>query len=156
MIQVECDTVRTAIPDLAHGRLESGDIRSVEDHLAGCAECRAELDLARLLVASRPEIPTDLSVRVVASWRAERTSFRRPWWALTAAAVAALALGIGITSDSSAPVLGEAPGFASEYDDGQLWMSDDGLLAGAPAIDDLSDEALLELLDELATERGAA
>jgi hypothetical protein len=29
------------------------------------------------------------------------------------------------------------------------WVSDDGLIAGAPALDDLSDEALMTLLDEL-------
>ena len=30
-----------------------------------------------------------------------------------------------------------------------VWLSDDGLLAGAPALDGLSDEALLQLLEEL-------
>ena len=35
---------------------------------------------------------------------------------------------------------------------GNLWLSDDGLIAGAPTLDGLSDEALKELLQELLTE----
>ena len=41
------------------------------------------------------------------------------------------------------------PGYAYELDDENLWLSDDGLIAGAPALDALSDEALLQFLDEL-------
>jgi hypothetical protein len=36
--------------------------------------------------------------------------------------------------------------------EGEIWVSDDGLLAGAPLFDGLSDDALLQLLDELSVE----
>ena len=72
----------------------------------------------------------------------------RPWWGLTAAAVAALALGIGMSSEQSQPVV-EVPGFAYEAEEGDVWLSEDGLVAGGPMFDGLSDEALVALLDEI-------
>jgi len=70
---------------------------------------------------------------------------------VSAAAIVALALGIAIVSDRGAvegPV--DVPGFAYEMYEGDLWLSDDdGLLAGAPSIYGLSDEELVQLLDEL-------
>ena len=60
-----------------------------------------------------------------------------------------LALGIGVTSSSVAPVDVMAPEFATELLEEDLWVSGDGLLAGAPALEALSDEALEQLLDEL-------
>ena len=80
------------------------------------------------------------------------TVTRRPahtWWGVSAAAIAALALGIGIVSQQASDPSGDIPAFAREAEEGEIWLSDDGLVAGAPALDDLSDEALLELLDEL-------
>jgi hypothetical protein len=70
--------------------------------------------------------------------------------------VAALALGIGVSSERivdpftsfGLDALTEADATAAE--DADVWISDDGLLAGAPALDVLSDEDLVELLDELA------
>jgi hypothetical protein len=74
----------------------------------------------------------------------------RPWWwGISAAAVAALALGIGMSSDGSEQVESAVPGYAFEIEDGDAWLSDDGLIAGAPDLDALSDEALLQFLDEL-------
>jgi hypothetical protein len=43
----------------------------------------------------------------------------------------------------------DVPGFAYEAEEGDVWSSDDGLIAGAPLFDGLSDESLLQLLDEL-------
>ena len=81
--------------------------------------------------------------------RYDRTSISRPWWGITAAAVAALALGIGISFDRAEQPESAIPSYAYELEDGELWLSDDGLIAGAPALDALSDEALLQFLDEL-------
>jgi hypothetical protein len=92
-------------------------------------------------------VPAGLLERVtrdVPSRRAERA-----WWGLTAAAVAALALGIGIVSDRTPDPTQAAPAFAREAEEGEIWLSDDGLVAGAPALDDLTDEALLQLLEDL-------
>jgi anti-sigma factor RsiW len=149
MSEQDCGQVRDLIPDLAAGRVTSADAGALTTHLGGCAECRAELELVRVLRAGRPDVPAGLAHRVVTTVRRDRrASGPRPWWGLTAAAVAALALGIGVsTRPSGAPV--DVPGYAYETDEGVVWSSDDGLLAGAPMIDELTDEALEQLLVEL-------
>lgn len=155
MSQTECGTVREFLPDFAAGRLGLEQLRAIEAHLPSCTECRVELELIRVLLEAPPVVPDRLADEVVSAVRMSRRSVRRPWWGISAAAIAAIALGIGISTDRPGTVLGPVPDFASEADEGEAWLSDDGLLAGAPSIDGLSDEALLELLEELSGE-GAA
>jgi anti-sigma factor RsiW len=146
----DCATIRTMIPDDVGGRLDADERANLGRHADACAECGAERDLARLLLASRSHAPAGLAERVSRVVRLDREAVRRPWWGLSAAAVAALALGVGVaskpTSADSAP---DVPGYAYELEEGAIWSSDDGLLAGAPPLDLLSDEALQQLLDEL-------
>jgi len=149
MSDLQCGTVRELIPDFVGNRLASDDVAAVEEHLTSCAECRAELELAQVLFASRADVPSGLAERVVAAVRNGRVRSRRLWWGITAAAVAVLALGIGIASEPSLEIDQEVPGYAYEVEEGALWLSDDGLLAGAPSLDALSDEVLEQLLDEL-------
>lgn len=150
MTLIDCGSAREMIPDVAGGRLDMKAAHSVERHASSCAECHAELALARLVYASRSSAPRGLADRVVQASRRERRSFRRPWWGISAAAVAALALGIGITSspaeDDWSP---DAADMALETGEAELWLSEDGILAGAPVFEALSDEALTDLLEEL-------
>jgi hypothetical protein len=149
MSNMNCETVREWIPDYVSGRLDSLDETSTQSHLNVCDECAAEVALARLIFASRVEVPDGLANRVRDAVRRERTPVSRPWWGISAAAVAALALGIGISSDNPDQIEISVPGYAYEIEEGDMWLSDDGLIAGAPAFEGLSDEALLQLLDEL-------
>lgn len=149
MSNAPCETVRDWIPEYASGRLAPLEATSVRSHLEDCSECRAELDLAMLILASRAEVPAGLARTVRAAVRSDRAHMHRPWWGISAAAVAALALGIGMSSDGSEQVESAVPGYAFEIEDGDSWLSDDGLIAGAPDLDALSDEALLQFLDEL-------
>jgi len=146
-----CGDVREFIPDLVGRRLGAEERAPIEDHLGACTECMAEFDLAKSLYASRAAIPSGLADRVIEHVLHDRPVPQHSWWGVSAAAVAALALGIGITSQPTAQDSIDVPDFAYEVEDGGIWMSDDGLLAGAPAFDALSDEALLQLLDELST-----
>lgn len=149
MSQIECGTVREWLPGHAAHELDVEASAQVEAHVAACDECRAELELVMLLRGSRVTVPSGLAAQITRRVRSERRVIHRPWWGISAAAVAALALGIGF--NGSAPGSSAAVAdFAYETEEGDLWLSDDGLLAGAPAIDALSDEALVELLDELA------
>ena len=152
MSQTDCGTIREYLPDFAAGRLGDEVRAAVEAHLPSCGECRAELELIQMLRAAPPVIPDMLADEVVSAVRTSQRPSRRPWWGISAAAVAALALGIGVSTDRPETVTGPVPEFASETEEGEVWLSDDGLLAGAPSIDGLSDEALMELLDELAGE----
>jgi anti-sigma factor RsiW len=149
MIETECGTVRELIPDFVAGRLAAAEIERVERHVQACAECFAERELAHVLLASRASVPQELLERIMRNSVTVRGAPARTWWGVSAAAIAALALGIGITSDSTPEASVDVPGFAHEAEEGEIWLSDDGLLAGAPALDELSDEALLQLLDEL-------
>jgi hypothetical protein len=144
---LHCGDVREVIPELVAGRLPAADAARAQGHLATCADCRAELDLVRLLYASRADVPASLVDRIMRDPIARRPA--RTWWGISAAAIAALALGIGVVSDDASAPGAEVPAFVREAEEGEIWLSDDGLVAGAPALDDLSDEALLQLLDEL-------
>jgi len=153
MIEQMCGSVRELIPDFVGSRLAGDDLAEVERHVLECADCAAELELAHAIFATRPSVPAGLLERLTTTVttvkKVRPLQPTRTWWSVAAAAVAALALGIGISSDpaSQAPV--DVPGYAYEVEEGDIWVSDDGLLAGAPLFDDLSDDALLELLDEL-------
>ena len=151
MSQTECGSVREVLPDFASHRLATEGRDVIERHLRSCGECSAELELIRALMGAPPAIPEGLADDVLSALHVRRAP-RRPWWGLTAAAVAAIALGIGVSADRSATVAGAIPGWATETGEGQVWLSDDGLLAGAPSIDGLSDEALMQLLDDLSVE----
>ncbi len=142
-----CGALREQVPDLAAGRLAAEEASSLSRHVALCEACREELALARLLLDGRAEAPAGLERRVLEAVRRDRPGVGRPWWALSAAAVAALALGIGIVSEPAGEV--EVPGYAYEVEEGTFWSSEDGLIAGAPTFEGLSDEALAQLLAEL-------
>ena len=147
-----CGTVRELIPDFVGSRLGPEGLEVVDTHIAECGACRAELELAQAILASRPRVPAGLAERVTRGVLADYRTVSRPWWGLTAAAVAALALGIGTSSEQSQPPL-EVPGFAQEAEVEDVWLSEDGLVAGAPMFEDLSDDALLALLDELSLDQ---
>jgi anti-sigma factor RsiW len=149
-----CERVRELIPDYVSGGLAAPERARVDAHVRACAECGAELALAGVLFASRPAVPASLLGRIERAARADRRTPAHTWWGVSAAAIAALALGIGIMSNAATESGAEVPGYAYEAEEGEIWVSDDGLVAGAPALEELSDEALLQLLDELSTGAG--
>lgn len=149
MTRETCERVRELIPAAVAERLSAEERRSVEDHLDGCGECRAEAELVGLLRRSAPAVPDGLSARIQAAVSSDRRRVRRPWWGVAAAAVAALAVGIGLASDARDPAQEPIPIYAAEGAAQDLWLSEDGIVAGAPSLESLSDEALRQLLDEL-------
>ena len=150
MNDIGCERARELIPLLAVGTLESSDRTSAEAHLTQCGECRQEADLARLLFATRPAPPEGMAERITAAVQRQGRTVHRAWWGLSAAAVAVLALGIGVLSNGEVTPI-TVPVYAAETGQSGLWLSDDGFIAGAPSFDALSDEALEQLLDELGT-----
>jgi ferric-dicitrate binding protein FerR (iron transport regulator) len=145
-----CEAVREWLPELTAGLLEAERAATIERHLDSCAECSQELRLLTLLRQARPEPPTHLAagIKIAVATRPTRTT--RPWWGLAAAAVAAVALGIGVR-----PSISDGPGLVPSYvaanGDDELWLGDDGTIAGAPALEGLSTEELQALLDEIST-----
>lgn len=149
MSELKCEEVRELIPDYAGGRMSADVTSLVSAHLARCEDCAEEAELAALLFAARPEPPRGLDARISGAVRFRRNTLARPWWGLAAAAVAALALGIGVTSQGRQTSETPVPAYVAGVDEEPLWVSDDGLIAGAPALEGLSDEALQTLLDEM-------
>ena len=142
------------LPDWVAGRLPSEEARAVARHVDACAECAAEAGLLRALLAARPEAPWDLAPRVSAALRDNEPVVLRPrrvrrWpaWAASAAAVLVLAAGaywVGIRDAPDFSGLGQIP-----TEEASAWISDDGIAAGAPVLDELPDDALLALLEEM-------
>lgn len=98
-----CESVRALAAELALGVAEGADRGTALAHLAGCADCRAEVreltDAVDALVALAPEAepPAGFESAVLARLDAERSDQggRRPWL-LAAAAAALLVAGIGL------------------------------------------------------------
>ena len=152
MNEAQCEIVRERIPDFVGGRLAPADAAQVQAHLGDCSECREEAELVGLLHAARPAAPAALARRIEGAARAPRGRAYHPLWGLAAASVAAVALGIGVmSSEAPSPEEAEVPGIVAGAGEAALWGADDGLVAGAPALDGLSDEALLQLLEEMDT-----
>ena len=172
MNREDCETIRDFLPELDHGSLAPERVDMTTSHLGSCPACETELELIRALRNARPGPPPDLEARIQAKVREEMEresrvgagklseeeanvipiSRRRRWapgWALSAAAVVVLALGTGVILKQrdhdfiQDPIL-----VASQEPLPEAWLWDDGMVAGAPVFDGLSDEDLEALLKE--------
>lgn len=153
MSEERCEMIRESLPDFVGGRLPPADATPVQAHLSGCEDCREEAALLGLLFSARPAAPAELPRRIEGSARGARSRVYHPWWGVAAASVAAVALGIGVVSRDTPPAEDvEVPGIVAGVGEASIWVADDGLVAGAPALEGLSDEALLMLLEEMGTE----
>jgi anti-sigma factor RsiW len=157
MNEMICGDVVDLLPDWVAGRLDGAGADAVAAHVAGCARCAADADVLRALRASRPAVPADLASRIARAARtgadaaeAPRPRIRRlaPTWALSAAAVLALAVGTTVLLDRGAPVELELAEVAVEEEAGEL-ISDDVVVAGAPVLEELSDDDLAALLEDM-------
>jgi len=171
MTEQDCERTRDILPLLILGELDPEESRGVERHLASCASCRGEEAALRAILATRPETPADLSERIQARVREELGgaaqkraggdevgvlpfSRRRTWvpvWALPAAAVVILSLGIGVIwNGEDVPEVGQDPiQVVAEEPIPESWLWDDGMVAGAPVFDGLTDEQLETLIQEM-------
>ena len=158
MNRTKCEWIRELIPDYAAGRLNDDEIALAGLHFADCNECRDELDLVQLVFSSRAMEPEGLGDKINAAVHNRRVTGHRQWWGAAAAAVALLAIGLNMIMDRSGS--GDLPLAESEFEieSENLWLTDDALIAGAPMLGGLSDEALTQFLEELivGTSGGAA
>ena len=164
----ECESVRDHLPEWVGGALDGEELARVDEHLSSCPQCRGEAEVVRALVEIRPEPPVGLEARIQARLREElsgdREGFERdartiplfgrrrwaPTWALSAAALVVLSLGIGVIWDGQAPEVTLDPmEVAVQEPLPEAWLWDDGMVAGAPVFDGLSDEQLETLIQEL-------
>jgi predicted anti-sigma-YlaC factor YlaD len=80
--------VRDALPDMLHGRLDAAARARVEEHLAGCEECRRELQLLQSLRKAAPQPAVDVA-RIVAALPSphRRSAWTAHVWQIAAAVV---------------------------------------------------------------------
>lgn len=166
-----CEGIKDLLADVAAGTLPQEKVDPIQGHLLSCEDCRAELEILRDLragLAGELAVPEGLEGRIQARVREEfeealtegagsaigvmgtRTRRRRvPTWALSAAAVVVLALGTGVIWNRVGMdgVL-DPLAVASQEPLPEAWLWDDGMVAGAPVFDGLSDEDLVALLEE--------
>jgi len=166
MSRSDCTDVRELLPEWVSGTLDPDQLEAVESHISTCPSCTGEAALIRMLVAGRPEPPSDLQERIRSRVREELVAGERPgksrvlrlprrWpvtpvWALSAAALAILSLGIGVLWQGGTPEVTVDPvEVASQEPLPEAWLWDDGVVAGAPVYDDLTDEELQALIEEM-------
>ncbi len=159
MNTMTCEELADRLPDWAAGRLAGPEAEATAAHVHGCADCAAQAALLRALVASRPTAPAGMSERIAVALREPSrsappaiTGWRRPQWVVSAAAVLVLALGTVVFRQTAEPTdvtaVSSALGDVVE-EEPVAWTLDDGAVAGAPVLDDLSEEALATLIEEL-------
>ena len=171
MIILDCNGVRDLLPERILGVLAPELAAPVEEHLSNCPECSREEGFLRTVLTSRPEVPSTLAPRIQARLREEMAIGQRPkairepagilsWlslrprapaWALSAAAVAVLSLGIAVVwNGEDLPEVGQDPiQVVTEEPIPEAWLWDDGIVAGAPVLDGFSDQELEALIKEL-------
>ena len=59
--------IRDLLPEYAHGRLAAAERVAVEAHVAGCADCAAELSLVRAVASALSAAPATDVARIVAA-----------------------------------------------------------------------------------------
>ena len=68
--------LRDLLPDFLHDRLNAADRAVVEAHLAGCDDCREELELLRNLrgtLRRAPAVDSKSTCRISKSWETARS-----------------------------------------------------------------------------------
>jgi len=168
----DCEIIRNLLPEFGAGSISGEEGGMVEAHLGSCPECRGDLELIRALREARPEVPPEVEARIQARVREEMARDRTagagevsgdtagiipslarlrslPVWAQSAAAVVILALGVSAIWNARNPDLVQDPIVVASQDPlPEAWLWDDGMVAGAPVFDGLSDEDLEALLKE--------
>ena len=98
----DCDNseVRDLLPELLHDRLGPAARAELKRHVDACADCQAELELLRRVVAAAPAPAVDVA-RITAALPAYRrgqgaSGSGRPWLLRAAALIAVIAGGWGI------------------------------------------------------------
>lgn len=164
MSEWSCASVRDRLPEHVTGRLAGEEAGRMESHLRSCAGCAGEADLLAALMTTRAQAPEALADRIRRAVLDERPSaggrpatspVARRWlgvprWALAAAAALVLALGTGLFWHDVTQGSGEGPLARVALDPvPETWMDDEAVVAGAPVLDALTEEALQVLLEEM-------
>ena len=147
---MSCDTITDLLPDRLVDRIGELERLAVDEHLRGCAECRAHRALLIAVRDSGAPVPAGLHERVVqaVAARPARRSWTPAHFAVAATIVFALLGGGVFLAGDGGP---DRPG--ADGDPGVATVPassfDDPLLHGGPGLGRLSIDELQILLAEL-------
>lgn len=147
---LDCASVRDRLPLHYLGLLTLAEDGGLDAHLEHCSACRDEAAWVRRLQCARSEPPAGLSARIVAAAMDRPLPSRRraSWlWALPAAALFVLALGIGTIWNGENPE--EIWSLALEPESTMRWFGNDWVVADDPQLHALPDDVLRQILVEL-------
>src|SRR5690606_37842053 len=135
--------IRDLLPSLTRGEMLPHEVTHVDLHLQGCAACRAEADIVRMLQSALASVPDGLEDRVLAAVRRRTLLHGRPARLALAATLAAAMLGGSMIYDRA--------GVTRDLDiEAVSWAAaQDPLLHGSSELHDLSVEQLEVLMEEL-------
>ena len=122
----------------------------VEAHVERCRRCAAEIAFMQRVHRARPMPPAGLAHSVLARLEDEGVRMLDGWRSasMAAAAVLVLSMGVGLATQSLDSD-GSGPAWNYAFVDGDVeWVSDDWLVAGAPYLEEVSEETLLALLSD--------
>ena len=126
---MNCSQARDRIDAAAAGRLAPAELAAFESHIAGCAECRRDLDAARMLAAPVARLARDIAPPSMV-WTAIVARIRRRRRRFLPAAAAALVL-MAASSAATVLIMREAPdavanvpAFESDYIEQAAALSD--------------------------------
>ncbi|MGH7447472.1 MAG: zf-HC2 domain-containing protein [Longimicrobiales bacterium] len=142
MNRYDCEAIRDLLPSLTRGEMLPHEAAPAELHLEGCAECRAQRAIVRLLQTTIAPVPPGLESRVIAVVHRRAARRGSPARLALAATLAAAVLGGAFVYDR----LGR-----DRVDvDAVSWAAArDPLLHGDSELHDLSVEELEMLLEEM-------
>lgn len=134
--------IREVLPELAHGTLPEVERARVQQHLAACDDCSAELAIIRAVRGSAvvPSVNIGGIVAAIPPYRRRRTSMRRVYLELAAACL------IGAVGISAFAIRGSRSGDTA-VTTGARTVASQGLVLVNTS--DLSDDGLAELTREL-------
>ena len=143
--------VRDRLPELMHNRLDGEALAVVRAHVAGCADCQAELELLKQ-IRSASVAPRVDTARIVASLPKYRAV---PAWrrAMGSAQLRALAAAVVLLVGGYAVVQRDQP---SERDTARMAQTQTATVTGqelaiGDSFSDLSDSDLAAVIEKLGT-----
>jgi hypothetical protein len=142
MNRYDCGSIRDLLAPLVRGEMLPHEVASAQNHIDGCEDCRAEVEIVRLLQEVVAPVPPGLDTRVLAAVRRGRFARTRQTRLAFAAMLALAVFGGSLIFDRSAdgtPDL-EAVSWAA---------AQDPMLHGGSELPELSVEELEMLLEEL-------
>ncbi len=154
----KCASIESQLVACLDGRAKPAERHAVEQHLAGCAECRQRADEFRAtwsVLEDLPEISPspsfDAAVRARIAAEPERRSFWRllPSPRLAFAVTALVALSVWLSSSPRTKIIPATASQLSSYSEQKSVDSDFGMIKDLPVLENYDVVSKFDALSEL-------